>query len=61
MAGGRMPSYRSVAFPNGPDVRGALSLKLMWLEAAKAELNPLLPHLERLVALVASETPDAQP
>lgn len=61
MAGGRMPSYRSVGFPNGPDVRGALSLKLMWLEAAEAELRPLLPHLERLIALVTSETSGTGP
>ena len=56
MAGGRMPSYQQVAFPNGDDVRGTLNLKLMWLEAATAELRPLLPHLERLITLVASET-----
>jgi len=57
MAGGRMPSYQQVAFPNGDDVRGTLNLKLMWLEAAKAELRPLLPHLERLVTLLPSEAP----
>ena len=57
MAGGRMPSYQQVAFPNGDDVRGTLNLKLMWLEAAIAELRPLLPHLERLITLVASEAP----
>lgn len=57
MAGGRMPSYQQVAFPNGADVRGTLNLKLMWLEAATAELRPLLPHLDRLISLVASEAP----
>ena len=53
MAGGRMPSYQQVAFPNGADVRGTLNLKLMLLEAATAELRPLIPHLERLITLVA--------
>lgn len=56
MANERMPNYQEVAFPNGADVRGTLNLKLMWLEAASAELRPLLPHLERLIALVNSET-----
>lgn len=60
MEGGRMPNYQHIAFPNGHDVRGTLNLKLMWLEAAKAELQPLLPHLERLVTLVASEAPVQQ-
>jgi hypothetical protein len=61
MAGGQMPHYQLVAFPNGPEVSGVLSLKLMWLEAAIAELDPLLPHLERLITLVESETPAGRP
>ena len=61
MAGGQMPHYRLVAFPNGPEVSGVLSLKLMWFEAAIAELDPLLPHLERLITLVESETPAGRP
>ena len=60
MADGRMPSYQEVAFPNGPEVRGTLNLKLMWLHAATAELRPLLPHLERLITLAAFESPVAQ-
>ena len=55
MAGGRMPTYRDVAFPNAVDVRGILNLKMIWYEAAVAELRPLLPHLERLIDLVERE------
>ena len=57
MVGGRMPTYQNVAFPNGVDVRGTLNLKLMWLEGSIGELRPMLPHLERLIALVDAETP----
>ena len=55
MAGGRMPTYRDVAFPNAVEVQGILNLKMIWYEAAVAELRPLLPHLERLIGLVGSE------
>jgi hypothetical protein len=61
MAGGQMPHYQEVAFPNGQEVSGVLNLKLMWLEAAIAELRPLLPHLQRLITLVDSEAPVAAP
>lgn len=54
-AGGQLPTYGPVAFPNDLEVRGALQLKLMWYDAAVAELRPLLPHLERLVHLVDEE------
>jgi hypothetical protein len=56
MIGGGMPTYQDVTFPNGADVRGTLNLKLIWLEGAIAELRPMIPHLERLIALVAAET-----
>ena len=55
MAGGRMPTYGGVAFPNAVDVRGILNLKMIWYEAAVAELRTLLRHLERLIGLVESE------
>jgi hypothetical protein len=56
MAGGRMPTYGDIAVPNNAAVRGVLNLRLIWYEAAIAELRPLLPHLEGLEALVDRET-----
>lgn len=56
MAGGRMPTYGEIAYPNSTAVRGVMYLRLAWYEAAIAELRPLLPHLEGLEARVDRET-----
>lgn len=55
MAGRPMPTYTDIAYPNEVAIRSVLNIKLAWYEAAIAELQPLLPHLENLMSLVAEE------
>ena len=47
-AGGGFPTFGHVEYPNHDQVRSVLYLRLMWYEAAIAELLPLLTHLENL-------------
>ena len=51
----QMPTYRSIAYPNDVSIRSGLYLKVMYYEAAIAELRPLLEHFDDLVDLVAAE------
>jgi hypothetical protein len=55
MAAGQMPSYGDVAYANNVSIRSALNMKLIWYEAALAELDPLLPHLANLADLAGAE------
>ncbi len=55
MAERQMPTYTDIAYPNEVAIRSVLNLKLVWYEAAIAELHPLLPHLDNLMSLVAEE------
>lgn len=50
-----MPTHDMVRFPNGPAVRGVLNTRLVWYEAAIAELRRLPPHLTSLMDQISAE------
>ncbi len=50
-----MPTHGEVEFPNGAAVRGVLNHRLVWFEAAAAELERLPAHLESLIDQISDE------
>ena len=47
-----IPSFGSVPIPNSPGVRAALSRKVTWIAAARAEFTSLDSHLADLIGLI---------